>query len=125
MDMDFFKRYNDTYGHPEGDNLLILLSNFLKDCFRKSDLVARYGGEEFVALLPETSKWSAFQIAESVCQKVADYPFPGKDTQPLGKITISLGVAAFPEDGNDGSTLIRHADQALYRAKEGGRNKVC
>jgi len=125
MDVDFFKRYNDTYGHPEGDNLLILLSNFLKECFRKSDLIARYGGEEFVALLPETSKELAFQIAESVCHKVAEYPFPGKDTQPFGKVTISLGVAAFPENGNDGSTLVKHADQALYRAKESGRNKVC
>jgi len=125
MDVDFFKRYNDTYGHPEGDNLLTLLSKVLKECLRQSDLIARYGGEEFVALLPETSKERAFRVAESVCQKVADYPFPGKDTQPSGKLTISLGVAAFPEDGNDGSTLIKHADQALYRAKGSGRNKVC
>jgi diguanylate cyclase (GGDEF)-like protein len=125
MDVDFFKRYNDTHGHPEGDKLLIELSNFLTECLRKSDFLARYGGEEFVAFLPETSKARAFQVAELVRQKVAEHPFPGKDTQPLGKITISLGVAAFPEDGNDDSTLMKRADQALYQAKESGRNKVC
>jgi diguanylate cyclase (GGDEF)-like protein len=125
LDLDFFKHYNDTRGHPAGDNILIMLSDFLKNSVRVTDLVARYGGEEFVILLPETPKEKALSIAETIRQKVADHPFPGKEIQPLGMITISAGVAAFPEDGDDGSALIQCADQALYRAKKSGKNKVC
>jgi diguanylate cyclase (GGDEF)-like protein len=125
VDVDSFKMYNDNHGHPEGDNLLIVLSNLLKDHLRKSDLVARYGGEEFILLLPETPKENAFSVAETIRQKVADHPFPGKETQPFGKVTISLGVATYPGDGDDGSTLIQRVDKAMYEAKKSGRNKVC
>ena len=124
LDVDFFKQYNDTNGHPDGDKLLITLAQLLRDRLRRSDIVARYGGEEFVLLLPETAKENALQVAENIRQKVADYPFAGWQTQPFGRVTISLGVAAFPDEGEDGSTLIERADAALYRAKEAGRNAV-
>jgi len=125
MDVDFFKKYNDAHGHPEGDKLLIALAHVLQDSLRDSDSVARYGGEEFVLILPETSKEGARRVAESVRRKVAEHPFPGRETQPQGKVTISLGVATFPEDGVDGPSLIERADKALSEAKKTGRDKVC
>jgi diguanylate cyclase (GGDEF)-like protein len=125
MDVDAFKKYNDTYGHPEGDKILITLANIFSDSLRKSDTVARYGGEEFVLILPETEREGALHLAENIRRNVFDHPFPGRETQPFGRITISLGVATFPEDGTDGSSLIERADKALYAAKTGGRNKVC
>jgi diguanylate cyclase (GGDEF)-like protein len=125
MDVDAFKKYNDTYGHPEGDKILITLANIFSDSLRKSDTVARYGGEEFVLILPETEREGALHLAENIRRNVFDHPFPGRETQPFGRITISLGVATFPEDGTDGSSLIERADKALYAAKAGGRNKVC
>ncbi len=124
LDVDFFKQYNDTHGHPAGDTVLIALAKLLTGSLRKSDIVARYGGEEFVLILPETSRENAFAVAETVRKKIADHPFPGRQTQPQGMITVSMGIAVFPEDGKDGSTLLQHADNALYRAKEGGRNTV-
>lgn len=125
MDVDFFKKYNDTHGHLQGDQLLATLGKILKDRLRFTDIVARYGGEEFVALLPETSKGNARRLAENLRQCVADHPFPGAEVQPLGRVTVSMGVAAFPEDGTDSPTLIQCADQALYQAKRNGRNTVC
>lgn len=125
MDVDYFKKYNDAHGHPDGDKVLIALSNIFRDSVRVSDIVARYGGEEFVLLLPETTKENALRLAEFIRKKVSDHPFPGRETQPLGRVTISLGVATFPQDGTDGSSLIERADKALYEAKRTGRNKVC
>jgi diguanylate cyclase (GGDEF)-like protein len=125
MDVDYFKKYNDAHGHPDGDKVLIALSNIFRDSVRVSDIVARYGGEEFVLLLPETTKENALRVAEFIRKKVSDHPFPGRETQPLGRVTISLGVATFPQDGTDGSSLIERADKALYEAKRTGRNKVC
>jgi two-component system, cell cycle response regulator len=125
VDVEHFKKYNDTYGHPVGDTLLITLARLILDTLRASDTVARYGGEEFVLILPETQKEGALHVAENLRKRVQDHPFPGRDTQPLGGITISLGVAEFPLDGTDGSSIIERADKALYKAKESGRNKVC
>ncbi len=125
LDVDFFKQYNDTHGHLQGDVVLVGLSNLLSDGLRKSDVAARYGGEEFVLLLPETSKEHAFILAENIREKIAAHPFPGRETQPQGMVTVSIGIAVFPEDGNDSSTLLHHADEALYQAKNAGRNRVC
>jgi diguanylate cyclase (GGDEF)-like protein len=125
MDVDYFKKYNDAHGHPDGDKMLIALANIFRDSVRVSDSIARYGGEEFVLLLPETTKENALRIAEFIRKKVHDHPFPGRETQPLGRVTISLGIATFPQDGTDGSSLIERADKALYEAKRAGRNKVC
>lgn len=124
MDVDHFKTYNDTHGHPEGDSLLKRLSDILMDHVRSSDLAARYGGEEFVLLLPETTKDSALRMAETLREKVELEPFRGREKQPLGKVTISVGVATFPADGGDPPSVMAFADQLLYKAKHGGRNMV-
>ena len=125
LDVDDFKQYNDVHGHPAGDQLLRILAQNLSVRLRKSDLIARYGGEEFVALLPETSKEVAIQVAEGMRHFVAHHPFKGRDTQPGGKVTVSIGVATFPIDGKDGSSLLKSADQGLYKAKHSGKNQVC
>jgi diguanylate cyclase (GGDEF)-like protein len=125
IDVDNFKHYNDTYGHLEGDRLLIKLSHKVKEQLRGSDILARYGGEEFVIILPETTRENAAQIAEHIRNCVAEFPFKGRETQNTGNITISMGVATFPVDGPDGSSLIKHADDLLFKAKNSGRNKVC
>ncbi|MBI5047702.1 MAG: sensor domain-containing diguanylate cyclase [Deltaproteobacteria bacterium] len=125
IDVDFFKKYNDTHGHPKGDDVLRGVAGILKKSVRTSDIVARYGGEEFVIILPETTGEAAFTLAERLRKEVESTDFPGGETQPLGRITISLGVAAsmegvtkYPDD------LVKNADNALYRSKEEGRNRV-
>lgn len=125
LDVDNFKIYNDTHGHPKGDEALQTLAALIKGQTRRTDLVARYGGEEFVVLLPETSKEQALVRAENIRQAVQNHSFAGATNQPQGRFTISLGVATYPEDGKDGSTLTKLADKALYTAKGQGRNRVC
>ena len=124
LDVDHFKNYNDTHGHTRGDKLLRTLGQILNNNLRKSDLIARYGGDEFVITLPETAGAEAQIVAEKICKLVSDYPFQGTETQPHGKVTVSIGIAAFPGDGTDGASLIHCADQALYQAKKDGRNQV-
>ncbi|OGU05848.1 MAG: diguanylate cyclase response regulator [Geobacteraceae bacterium GWC2_58_44] len=124
IDVDNFKMYNDTHGHPEGDRLLKTLSEIMMKHLRNTDLAARYGGEEFVLVLPETAKESAIRIAEGLRVKVENQPFHGRETQPLGSVTISIGVASYPEDGADAPAVMAYADQLLYKAKHGGRNMV-
>jgi len=125
MDLDHFKSYNDTHGHPEGDKLLRTLSKILFKGLRKTDVIARYGGEEFVVILPETPRENGRIVAEKIRRYIESYKFYGRDTQPLGKITVSIGLATFPLDGIDKTDLIKTADAALYRAKAGSRNCVC
>ncbi|GFO58231.1 diguanylate cyclase response regulator [Geomonas silvestris] len=124
MDVDNFKAYNDTHGHPDGDKLLRRLSELLVSHLRSSDLAARYGGEEFVLLLPDTPKQAAVRIAEALRVKVEQERFPGRERQPLGRVTISVGVASYPGDGPDAKAILACADQRLYQAKHGGRNRV-
>lgn len=125
LDVDHFKQYNDKNGHQQGDKVLRKLAQILAKSIRKPDILARYGGEEFVIILPETPKASARIYGEKVRRGVEKYPFPGKETQPGGNLTISIGISTFPEDGRDRYSLIEYADQALYQAKKGGRNRVC
>ncbi len=125
MDVDDFKVYNDTHGHLAGDEVLRKLAGILRAGARRSTVLARYGGEEFVALLPETEREGARRYAEAIIEAVAGYKFAGGDTQPSRKVTLSIGVAAFPDDGTDGKSLLKHADDALYRAKQQGKNRVC
>ncbi|GMR04754.1 MAG: hypothetical protein BMS9Abin23_0660 [Thermodesulfobacteriota bacterium] len=124
IDIDHFKKFNDTNGHPEGDRLLRSFTTCLKENVRAEDVVARYGGEEFAVILPETEKQGATMLAERLKKAVAERDFPHSDTQPGGVLTISLGVATFTEDGDSADTLVKAADDALYRAKEKGRNRV-
>jgi diguanylate cyclase (GGDEF)-like protein len=124
MDLDHFKHYNDTNGHPAGDTVLRQISKLLKENIRNIDLAARYGGEEFVLVLLEANKASARIVAEKIRRFVEEYTFEFEENQPNKKITISAGVAAFPEDGQDFDTLVNSADQRLYRAKQAGRNAI-
>lgn len=124
MDVDNFKMYNDTNGHPQGDALLKTLAQLMTTHLRICDTAARYGGEEFVLLLPETPKEAALGVAEELRCRVAEHPFPGGETQPLGKVTISIGVAAYPRDGMEAPELLDFADQLLYKAKNSGKNMV-
>lgn len=125
IDIDFFKHYNDTHGHPAGDKILRKLADLLRSNIRSSDVVARYGGEEFVFILPETPKAAAVKLAEKIRKVVQDEHFPHEDTQPNGDLTISLGVATFPDDAQSAEELIQKADEQLYQAKGAGRNQVC
>ncbi len=125
LDVDRFKHFNDTNGHEAGNELLKDLSRLMERCFRRSDVLARYGGEEFVVLLPNTPKSQAAVLAERLRRRVAEYPFAGRESQPDGRLTISLGVAALPSDTSDHKQLLELADRALYRAKQNGRDRVC
>jgi diguanylate cyclase (GGDEF)-like protein len=124
IDVDHFKEYNDRFGHPAGDEILIKIGDFLKDRLKSANVAARYGGEEFIVLLSETSKDSALIYAETLRQTVSEYPFKGCETQPLGIVSISMGVSSYPEDGAEVSSLISSANDALYKAKASGRNRV-
>jgi diguanylate cyclase (GGDEF)-like protein len=124
IDVDHFKSYNDRHGHPAGDELLRQLARIMGDGRRANDFVARYGGEEFAIVLVDTPKFTAAQVAERLRARVAEYPFEHREEQPLGHLSVSIGVSSFPDDAVESETLIRAADQALYRAKHEGRNCV-
>ncbi len=121
-DIDHFKSVNDTYGHPVGDKVLAGVARVLARCVRTVDVVARYGGEEFAIVLEETDGQGAVQLAERIRQEVSKLRFDSE--QGPFQVTLSLGVAVYPEHGRAKKVLIDHADQALYRAKESGRNRV-
>jgi diguanylate cyclase (GGDEF)-like protein/PAS domain S-box-containing protein len=124
IDADHFKHYNDRNGHPAGDELLKQLAWIIRRSCRNLDLAARYGGEEFVVLLPETDWKQAIVVAERIRRTVEGHPFLHGTAQPLGKVSVSLGVASFPADGDTVEAVLSAADQALYAAKEGGRNRI-
>jgi diguanylate cyclase (GGDEF)-like protein/PAS domain S-box-containing protein len=123
MDLDHFKRFNDTFGHKAGDAMLSALADVLKKHTRREDIVCRYGGEEFLVILPETSLELTRERAELLREVVSQLQLEYLG-QSLGAITISLGVAAFPEHGSTGEEIILAADAALYHAKKKGRNRV-
>jgi len=125
IDLDFFKGYNDMHGHQAGDELLKALASCFRSLVRGSDWAARYGGEEFVIVMPETNREQTIALAERICAGIARYPFTYGEQQPGGKVTVSIGTAEFPSDADSLGDLIRKADQAMYRAKETGRNRVC
>lgn len=123
LDVDFFKKVNDSYGHQKGDEILMEVASVVKQLCRVSDTAARYGGEEFVLILPETNIEGTYLFAERVRQKVADLRFE-HDGKKFG-ITVSCGIAEFDNDLiKDSDQLIESADQALYLAKERGRNRT-
>jgi diguanylate cyclase (GGDEF)-like protein/PAS domain S-box-containing protein len=123
-DADNFKHYNDRNGHPAGDALLKELARILTGTARITDLAARYGGEEFVVLCRATPLEGGRVFAERLRKKIEEYPFPHGNAQPLGKVTISIGVAAFPHNADSEDAIIKAADVALYQSKASGRNRV-
>lgn len=125
FDIDNFKNYNDTLGHQMGDQLLRDVARILKATCEGKGSVARYGGEEFAVILPDMSKDSAYQIAEVLRQAIEGFQFNGQEVQPNKNLTISAGLATYPEDALDKEKLIYLADMALYEAKRTGKNKVC
>ncbi len=124
IDIDCFKDYNDRHGHLQGDEILKQAARIFREQIRNSDIAARYGGEEFVVVMPETGKELAMLVGEKLCRAFAEHPFPLEDTQPGGRLTISIGIATFPEDAAGARELIDIADRALYLAKEAGKNMV-
>ncbi|MFZ5515097.1 MAG: diguanylate cyclase [Candidatus Zhuqueibacterota bacterium] len=124
IDIDYFKNYNDTHGHPAGDLVLKKIASLLHSNIRKIDVAARYGGEEFALILVETRKDAAGIVADKIRNLIGQHRFNFEDTQPNGKLTISMGVATFPEDATMPDTLVTVADKRLYRAKKNGRNQV-
>jgi two-component system cell cycle response regulator len=121
-DVDHFKKVNDTYGHPTGDQVLKRVAAVCRQQVRKIDVAARYGGEEFAIILDGTDLGGARQLAERIRTEVEKQQFTS-DKGPF-RCTLSLGIAAYPDDGRDAKTLIAHADQALYHAKRSGRNRA-
>lgn len=120
-DLDHFKRVNDTFGHDRGDEVLKFIVNEIKKELRTDDVIGRFGGEEFMVLLPNANKKMAYSVAERIRTKIA------QSISPIGTpITISIGISSFPEDGDQKSVLFKKADDAMYKAKQNGRNQtVC
>jgi diguanylate cyclase (GGDEF)-like protein/PAS domain S-box-containing protein len=124
IDIDYFKHYNDTNGHLAGDQALRAIAMLIQHAVRQTDIVARYGGEEFSAILINAGKEGAKKIAERVRRSVAETRFPNESFQPNGDLTVSIGVGTFSPTISTLTDLIREADNALYRAKRAGRNRV-
>ena len=123
-DIDFFKMFNDTYGHLIGDKVLIFVSKIIKSCVKGKDMAARFGGEEFILLLPNTNIKGASIVAENLRVAIAGIPLYDKSAdQDYGKVTVSLGVSQF-HIGEKSEKILERADKALYQAKENGRNRV-
>jgi len=125
IDVDHFKKYNDTHGHPAGDAVLKSVAQILKENLRTTDLVARYGGEEFAILLIDTPLSFAAKVAAKLRNTMRRTEFPGaSESQPGGRVTISVGMAGWPMHGKNPAALIEAADKALYEAKRAGRDQV-
>lgn len=125
VDLDHFKHYNDAHGHPAGDETLKEVARVLQTESRTSDKVARYGGEEFAVIMPEISAPDALSAAERLRSLLEDHRFEGEDALPSGALTVSVGLASYPEDGTNFEKVLGVADRRLYRAKDRGRNRVC
>lgn len=124
IDIDYFKHYNDTNGHLAGDQALKAIAMLIRRGVRQSDIVARYGGEEFTAILINAGKEGARNIAERVRKSISETHFPNESFQPNRDLTVSIGVGVFSPQFPTLTELIRSADNALYRAKKAGRNRV-
>lgn len=124
VDLDNFKTYNDLCGHLAGDTALRKVAKVLQASARQMDTATRYGGEEFCLILPNTAKKESIFVAERIRRKVEDEPFACEERLPKGRLTTSIGISSFPEDGVTAQTLLHAADTALYRAKDEGRNRV-
>jgi len=118
LDVDYFKKYNDAFGHPAGDVVLKRVADLLKCAARETDIVARYGGEEFTVILPETDSIGASVLAERIRESIAEAVWDKRE------ITVSVGVVSVRLTSENGAELVEQADQALYTSKSNGRNRV-
>jgi diguanylate cyclase (GGDEF)-like protein len=124
-DVDHFKKYNDRNGHPAGDGVLKQVAAILKKTVREQiDLAARYGGEEFVVMCGNTEANAAVALAERIRAAIAAATFPHGQHQPLGRVSVSVGVATYPAQGKTFSQILQAADAALYQSKAAGRDRV-
>lgn len=124
LDIDYFKHYNDIHGHQAGDLLLTQFADILAGEVADKGFTSRYGGDEFMIMLPNTDSESAYQLAEKLSNTIRKRSFQGEEYQPDGRLTISCGIASFPQHALNAKELIKHADEALYRAKSLEKNKV-
>ncbi|PKM82719.1 MAG: hypothetical protein CVU89_04250 [Firmicutes bacterium HGW-Firmicutes-14] len=124
LDIDYFKHYNEVLGYPAGDKLLREFAEILKGLVRSKDVISRYGGEEFAIILTDTDTKLALDVAERICSCVENHPFDGREVQPKGKLTVSLGVATFPDNSVNREELLKMSEEALYRAKHISKSKV-
>ncbi len=124
IDIDDFKRYNDRHGHETGNHALAAIGGLLRAASRRVDIAARYGGEEFALILPSTPKVGARLLAERIRGNIESHPFRGEETQPEGKLTVSMGIATYPGDATSPAELVRRADRAMYHSKTEGKNQV-
>lgn len=124
LDIDFFKSINDTHGHDAGDDVLREFALRVRKSIRNIDLACRYGGEEFVVVMPETDKAVATMVAERLRRKIASEPFSIQKGAKAIEVTISIGIAALNGPADNAAAMLKRADQALYRAKRDGRNRV-
>ena len=124
IDIDYFKNYNDMYGHQKGDYVLKKIGKIIKSSIGNEHIPARYGGEEFAIILPDTTEGMAVNIAESLRKKIENTYFEGEENQPNGKLTASMGVSVYPDKAGSDIELIKSADDALYRAKFFYKNRV-
>jgi len=123
LDVDHFKKFNDTFGHQAGDLVLQQVARTIEARFRRSDVACRFGGEEFTVLLPDTALDTAQRLANDLLENIRTLALSHGERE-LDRVTASLGVAIFPAHGSTPQALIEAADAALYRAKQSGRNRV-
>jgi len=124
VDVDHFKEYNDRLGHQAGDRALVEVAKLLNKTARAIDHVIRYGGEEFVIILPRSDRKKGLQAAERHRRAIEKHDFFGQDQLPFGNLTVTVGLATFPTDADEGLDLLERADEALYQGKKTGRNQV-
>lgn len=124
IDIDDFKHYNDTNGHTAGDECLKQIASIITSMIRSGDTVARYGGEEFVVILPATDKDGSLIACQKILKAIETNPFKYGEKQPLGRVTVSIGIATFPTDAQDSYALVNSADKSLYQAKTTGKNRI-
>jgi diguanylate cyclase (GGDEF)-like protein len=124
IDVDHFKKYNDRQGHPAGDEALRTVARLIAEDRRAVDVVARYGGEEFAVLLHDVGRTQAIEVAEKIRARISSAKIPYAEEQPLGRMTVSIGVAVCPDDATTAAAWLESADVALYRAKKSGRDTV-
>ncbi len=122
LDLDDFKKFNDSYGHTTGDDAIVAFARIVTECLEKHHMAVRYGGEEIAVLLPATEREAGILIAERI-RAAMDRPMDFGEVN--AKLTVSIGIAAYPVDGETEHDLLRNADHALYRAKKTGRNRFC